>query len=194
MSRLWGSDYPHLEDTYPNTRAALAGIVDGVPEATRADETVLERFPAVRLDHLNKRYYQGLLRRELLVNRCLACGAWHTPLRPICPACWSADLRPTAVSGRGTVYALTLLHQGPPAPGVNYATPFPLAAVELVEQPGLRVESTLVDWAREDLRIGLEVELTWIDREGAPWPAFRPVARGKQRAPDAAAPGPGGGA
>src|SRR5437868_5955625 len=38
-----------------------------------SDDTVLDRFPAVRLDHLNKRYYQGLLRRELLVNRCRAC-------------------------------------------------------------------------------------------------------------------------
>ena len=34
-----------------------------------SDAEVLERFPAVRLDHLNKRYYQGLLRQELLASR-----------------------------------------------------------------------------------------------------------------------------
>jgi predicted TIM-barrel fold metal-dependent hydrolase len=33
---MWGSDYPHLEGTYPNTRAVLAEIFDGVPDATRA--------------------------------------------------------------------------------------------------------------------------------------------------------------
>jgi uncharacterized OB-fold protein len=138
---------------------------------------VLERFPDVRLDHLNKQYYKGLLRRELLMNRCRACGTWHTPLRPICPACWSADVSPVPVSGRGTVHLLTFLHQGPPAPGVDYSAGFPLAAIELAEQPGLRVAATVVDCPRELLRIGLAVELTWIDRDGAPWPAFRPAGR-----------------
>jgi uncharacterized OB-fold protein len=61
---------------------------------------------------------------------------------------------------------------------VNYAGGFPLAAIELAEQPGLRVEATVVDCPRDRLRVGLEVELTWIDRDGdpkTPWPAFRPA-------------------
>jgi uncharacterized protein len=144
------------------------------------DEAVLERFPDVRLDHLNKRYYLGLLRRELLAGRCRACERWHTPLRPICPSCWSAEVSPVPVSGRGTVYLLTFLHQGPPAPGVDYAGGYPLAAIELAEQAGLRVEATVVDCPRDRLRVGLEVELTWIDRDRGgeqktPWPAFRPA-------------------
>ncbi len=32
---LWGSDYPHLEGTYPNTQAVLADIFDGVPDEIR---------------------------------------------------------------------------------------------------------------------------------------------------------------
>jgi uncharacterized OB-fold protein len=147
-----------------------------------SDETVLERFPGVRLDHLNKRYYQGLLRRELLAGRCRACGRWHTPLRPICPSCWSAEEGPAPVSGRGTVYLLTFLHQGPP--GADYAGGFPLAAVELAEQAGLRVEATVVDCPRDRLRVGLEVELTWIGRAGAPWPAFRPADQPADRPAD----------
>ncbi len=142
---------------------------------TSSDAEVLERFPSVRLDHLNKQYYQGLLRHELLAGRCRACGRWHTPLRPICPSCWSAEVSPAPVSGRGTVHLLTFLHQGPPAPGVDYSGGFPLAAIELAEQPGLRVQATVVDCPRDRLRIGLAVELTWIDRDGAPWPAFRPA-------------------
>jgi uncharacterized protein len=147
---------------------------------TGSDAEVLERFPDVRLDHLNKQYYLGLLRRELLAGRCRACGRWHTPLRPICPSCWSAEVGPVPVSGRGTVHLLTFLHQGPPAPGVDYSGGFPLAAIELAEQARLRVAATVVDCPRDRLRIGLEVELTWIGREGdpkTPWPAFRPAAR-----------------
>jgi uncharacterized protein len=161
--------------------AGPADIFDRMPDARLtspepapepSDEEVLERFPSVRLDHLNKQYYQGLLRRELRAGRCAHCGRWHTPLRPICPACWSARVGPEPVSGRGTVYLLTFLHQGPPAPGVDYAGGFPLAGIELAEQPGLRVEATIVGCPRDQLRVGLAVELTWIDRDGAPWPAF----------------------
>ncbi len=147
---------------------------------TASDETVLERFPAIRLDHLNKQYYAGLLRRELLAGRCRTCRRWHTPLRPICPSCWSPEVGPVPVSGRGTVYLLTFLHQGPLTPGVDYAAGFPLAAIELAEQAGLRVQATVVECPRDRLRIGLEVELTWIDRDGdpeTPWPAFRPGAQ-----------------
>jgi uncharacterized protein len=147
-------------------------------DAWPSDETVLDRFPAVRLDHRNKEYYRGLLRRELLVSRCDVCDTWHAPLRPICPSCWSPAVRPVPVSGRGVVRLLTFLHQGPPAPGVDYSGGFPLAAIELAEQPGLRVEATVVDCPRDRLRVGLAVELTWIERDGAPWPAFRPADGG----------------
>src|SRR3984893_13438328 len=141
------------------------------------DAEVLERFPSVRLDHLHKQYYAGLLRRELLAGRCRACGRWHTPLRPICPSCWSVEVSPAPVSGRGTVHLLTFLHQGPPAPGVDYAGGFPLAAIELAEQPGLRVPATVVDCPRDRPCVGLRVELPWTERDGAPRPAFRPAVR-----------------
>ena len=32
---MWGSDYPHLEGTYPNTRKVLDSIFDGVPDDVR---------------------------------------------------------------------------------------------------------------------------------------------------------------
>jgi uncharacterized OB-fold protein len=143
------------------------------PETT--DEVVLARYPSVRLDHLNKHFYRGLLTHRLLAGHCDQCDQWHTPLRPRCPHCWSEAVTPRPVSGRGTVYLLTVLHQGPPSRDVDYSTPWPLAAVELVEQLGLRVTATIVECPPERLRIGLPVELTWILRDGAPWPAFRPA-------------------
>ena len=74
------------------------------------------------------------------------------------------------------MHLLMRLHQGPPAPGVDYAAgPYPVVTVELEEQPALRITSTVVDCAAEDIRIGMEVELAWIDRHGAPFPVFRPA-------------------
>jgi uncharacterized OB-fold protein len=65
------------------------------------------------------------------------------------------------------------LHQGPPADGVDYATPYPVVVVELDEQPGLRYAGTVVDAANGDISIGRRVELAWLERAGSPRPAFR---------------------
>jgi uncharacterized OB-fold protein len=67
------------------------------------------------------------------------------------------------------------LHQGPPADGVDYSTPYPVVTVELDEQTGLRFTSTVVDAANAEITIGRRVELGWIDRAGVPFPVFRLV-------------------
>ena len=145
--------------------------------STVSDAELVERLPRARIDHDNRRFYGGWLQRRLLINRCGECHQWHHPPKPVCPQCWSRDLQPTEVSGRGTIHLLMLLHQGPPAPGVDYsAGPHPVATVELVEQPALRLTSTVVDCAIDDIAIGMPVELTWIERDGVPFPAFRPAS------------------
>ena len=141
------------------------------------DAALVERFPYAQIDHDNKHLFRGWLGERLLIHRCDECAHFHHPPKPICPRCWSASLTPTRVSGRGGVHLTILLHQGPPAPGVDYAkAPHPVVTVELEEQEGLRFTSTVVDCALEDVRIGLPVELAWIDRSGAPFPVFRPRA------------------
>ena len=73
--------------------------------------------------------------------------------------------------------AVIRLHQGPPLEGVDYAaSPYPVAVVELEEQPGLRITSTVVRCDPSEVAIGMPVELAWIDRDGVPLPAFEPVA------------------
>jgi len=87
------------------------------------------------------------------------------------------DIEPREVSGDGTVHLLIHLHQGPPAAGIDYSTPHPVAAVELDEQAGLRYTSTVINHSPGELRIGLRVQLTWIERDGAPYPAFEPASK-----------------
>jgi uncharacterized OB-fold protein len=139
-----------------------------------SDQELLARFPTMQIDHDNKEHYRGWLGRQLLLNRCAECGLWHHPPKPVCPACWSAKVVATPVSGRGTVHLLIRLHQGPAVEGVSYDGGWPVATVELEEQRGLRFTSTVIDADRETLRIGLPVELDWITREGEPFPVFRP--------------------
>jgi len=146
------------------------------PTDTPDDAELVRRLAHLPVERDTAAHYRGYLRRELVMNRCDDCGFWHHPMRPMCPACWSWRVEPAAVSGRGTLYLCTLLHQGPPADGVDYARgPHPVVTVQLEEQAGLRFTGTMVGCAPDAIRIGMPVELTWIERGGCPYPAFRPA-------------------
>jgi len=139
-----------------------------------SDAELVERFPYARIDHDNKALYRGWLEKRLRMNRCDDCQRFHHPPKPVCPGCWSASLTPSEVSGRGVIHLAMFLHQGPPAPGVDYAkAPHPVVTVELAEQEGLRFTSTVVGCPVDEVRIGAPVELDWVDRFGAPFPVFR---------------------
>lgn len=137
-----------------------------------SNDELVQRFPGEPITHDNAAHYRGRLFRQLLVNRCDDCGTWHAPPKPVCPECWSWNVTPTAVSGKGTIFMNVFLHQGPPAPGVDYSTPYPVVTVELEEQVGLRFTATLADADNEDIRIGKSVRLDWRERRGAPMPVF----------------------
>lgn len=138
-----------------------------------SDAEVLERFPSRWIDRDNVDLFRGFLDNRLLINKCAGCGKFYQPPWPICPKCWSTDVTPTEVSGRGVVFTFTILHTGW-ARDVDYVAGHPVAVVELEEQAGLRITGTIVDCPHEDIHIGMPVELTWIERSGAPIPAFRP--------------------
>ncbi len=138
-----------------------------------SDEELVNRFREDRVDHDNAAFYRGRLDHQLRLNRCTDCGTWHHPPKPICPRCWSGNVVATPVSGAGTIFLSVFLHQGPPAEGVDYSTPYPVVTIELDEQTGLRFTSTVVDAPNDTIRIGERVALDWIERDGAPVPVFR---------------------
>jgi hypothetical protein len=140
-----------------------------------SDLEVLERFPNTLIDHDSKDYYRGLLEKQILMSKCQDCGNWQSTLRSICPECWSTNVKPTPIAGTGTVHLLIYLHQGPDIPGVSYQDGYPVAAIELDEQVGLRFVSTIIDYDKSTLKVGSRVKLDWITRDGNPFPAFRPV-------------------
>jgi uncharacterized OB-fold protein len=137
-----------------------------------SDDELIERFAGQPITHDNAEHYRGRLRRQLLMNRCQACGRWHAPPKPVCPQCWSFDVTATPVRGEGTIFMAIFLHQGPPAPGLDYTVPYPVVTVELDEQTGLRFTSTVVGAPNRDIAIGKRVRLGWIERAGAPLPVF----------------------
>ena len=137
------------------------------------DEELLDLFGGWGVDRDSAAHFRGRLGKELLINRCEDCGTWRHPPRPVCATCWSDRVVPTRVTGGGIIHLTLFLHRGPPAEGVDYSTPYPVVAVELDEQPGLRFTSTVVGADNATIRIGERVRLDWIERSGVPLPVFR---------------------
>jgi uncharacterized OB-fold protein len=139
---------------------------------TISDEDLVQRFPGQPITHDNAEHYRGRLDHRLLLGKCRSCGRWHSPIKPVCPDCWSFEVDSAPVSGHGTIYMAIFLRQGPPAPGVDYSVPYPVVTVELDEQPGLRFTATVVGAEQDDINIGARVRLSWIERAGMPVPVF----------------------
>ena len=143
--------------------------------AQLSDEKVFAAFRGVLIDRDNIAHYRGLLRGELLINQCGACGYWIYPHRPLCPRCLSWEVKPTPVSGAGKIFTFTLIQQERD-PNNRLREPLIAAAVELAEQNGLRYLAPVVNCSQSELALDLPVQLTWMEREGHRTPAFEPAS------------------
>jgi uncharacterized OB-fold protein len=125
-----------------------------------------------RVTDLNRHFWTGGAEGELRFLRCRPCGTWVHPPAPVCPACLSGDLAPSAVSGRASVVTVTLNHQ-PWVPAPDH--PYAIAIVELEEQPGLRLMTNVVNCPPEAVRIGMPVRVVFEAHGDVYLPLFEPV-------------------
>ncbi len=86
-------------------------------------------------------FWTGGEHGTLLIQRCTACGLYQHPPLPICSACHTETVEPSAVSGKGKVKTFTVNHQAW-LPGLD--EPFVFAAIELDEQAELYVFSSVL--------------------------------------------------
>ena len=125
-----------------------------------------------RVTPRNQHFWTGGARGELRFLRCGACGFFVHPPTPRCPTCLAKELRPEAVSGRARVVSYTWNHQAwVPAPD----HPYPIAIVEIAEQPGLRLMTNLVGCGRDEVHIGMAVRATFEQHGDVYIPLFEPV-------------------
>lgn len=128
-----------------------------------------------RVTSSNEFFWTGGLYDELRFLRCQDDGYYIHPPSPICPICHGKNLAPETVSGRGTVVSYSVNYQPwMPVPELPYV----VALVEIEEQDGMRLMTNTVGIPPEDVRIGLEVEVTFehhVDDAGDVWiPLFQP--------------------
>lgn len=117
-------------------------------------------------DPTTEPFWQACAGQRLVVQCCRSCGAHQHYPRPFCLTCQADDLDWVQVSGRGTIYALTVMRL-PVIP--ELVPPYLLALVDLDEGP--RLLTNIVD---DKASIGDRVTLSWRDRDDGlpPLPVF----------------------
>lgn len=128
--------------------------------------------PVPPVSALAEPYWQGAAGGELRVQHCAACDARFLYARALCPRCWTPDPEWVAVSGRGTIATMTVVHQAPYAAFAD-DVPFVIAVIRLEEGPQLMANILGADPAT--LSIGHPVTVTFEQRGELFLPQFRPA-------------------
>lgn len=115
-------------------------------------------------------FWTGGEHGQLLIQRCTACGLYQHPPLPICSACRTETVVPSAVSGKGKVKTFTINHQAW-LPGLD--EPFVFAAIELDEQAELYVFSNVLA-APGSVMSGMQVAVCFEHLEDVWLPMFEP--------------------
>ena len=113
------------------------------------EKTALDAYPE------NRPFWEAAARNRLLLKRCQACSEFHFYPRVRCPFCMSERTEWVESSGRGKLYAFTVVRKAP--------TPTAPAVIELEE--GVRLTSVVLDADVDALAIGHPVQVDF--RRGA---------------------------
>jgi uncharacterized OB-fold protein len=108
-------------------------------------------------DELTAPYWAAARERRLVIQRC-ECGRLSHPPVASCPRCHGTRFTWSQMSGRGTMYAFTVVHHSV-HPVTAGAVPYVIALVELDEGP--RILTNLRDYDPDDIRVGLPVQVTF---------------------------------
>jgi uncharacterized OB-fold protein len=124
--------------------------------------TLPEDWALPLVDDVNRAWFTA---RELVLQRCAACGRVQHPPEEVCRACGSMAFAATVVAPAGTVYSYTVVHHAVNA-ALEAAVPYVVVLVSLDERPEVRVVGNLLDVEPDEVAIGLPVEAVWQERHG----------------------------
>jgi hypothetical protein len=118
--------------------------------------------PLPAVDDLTQPFWDAAKQHQLALQRCKDCRYFNHPPRLACDACQSQQLDFEQVSGRGTIYSFTVMHQ-PNIAGFEDEIPYLNILVELEEQTKLFMVSNLTMADQDTVKIGAPVEVFYGD-------------------------------
>jgi uncharacterized OB-fold protein len=149
----------------------VAGVFDG----RRREVMELNVRPVPIPDPVTQFFWDSAKRGKLSVQGFDGTDILQHPPSPVPEVPGGAEGTPVAVevSGRGTLFAFTILHQ-PFHPGFVDAVPMIIGLTELDDAPGVRILTNIVEADPDELRCGLPMEVVFEEREEFALPQFRP--------------------
>jgi len=122
----------------------------------------------------NQAWWDACKRRELVFQRCAACGVLRHPPGPACLSCQSFEHDWLRSSGRGRVFSFTWVHHVYAA-SLKEHVPYNVTIVTLDDAPGVRLVTNVVEIEPAELAIGVTVEVVWQEAGDFVLPRFRRV-------------------
>ena len=103
-----------------------------------------------------KPYWDGLLEGRVLIQQCADCGVRRHYPRPVCPECYSMNVKWCEIAGTGTVHTWMVSHHAF-HPAFKRGLPTAYVTVDLPE--GVRLCAPLRSGDPKDIAIGREVKI-----------------------------------
>lgn len=132
-------------------------------------QTYQRTLPVLNDD--NRFFWTSGERNQMMLLRCQSCQHWIHPPRPVCPSCYTRDVKPENISGKGTIFTYTL-NMRSWGPGLE--VPYVIAIVKLDEQSDLNFTTNIVGVKPEDVRIDMRVKVVFEQDEDVWIPLFTP--------------------
>jgi uncharacterized OB-fold protein len=112
---------------------------------------------------------------RLRLLQCRVCQHLIHPPAPICRHCRGTDVVIAALSGQGTLWSFTVVHQ----PFVEWMKPpFVVGVVEIIEDPATRLTTNIVGCRPEEVRIGMGLRVRFEQHGEIFLPLFVPAESG----------------
>jgi len=115
------------------------------------EQETVERIPVIKSLKLLGDGTEGVLMGSV----CKSCGEYSLGLPAFCARCSSSELQEVELSKEGILRTYTVIYV--PPPGWNGDVPYTLGQVMLPEGPDVLTE--VIDCPREDIKIGMRMEL-----------------------------------
>ena len=123
-------------------------------------------LPAPQPNPETQPYWDAAAQGRLVIRKCGSCGKLHHYPRTVCPFCFADATEWQAASGRGTIYAFSIMRRA--------EVPYAIAYVTLDE--GVTMLTNLVDCEFNGLHIGQPVRVVFKPTAGGPpLPMFTPA-------------------
>lgn len=115
-------------------------------------------------------FFDGAAQGKLMIRQCGTCKSYLHPSAESCTECLGDDLSWVQASGRGKLHTFGVMHQQY-HPAFVEEIPYNVSLVELEEGP--RIQTNIVGTPNEQLKVGMNLQVTFEDMGGVTLPKFK---------------------